>query len=126
MLQKKYQSGLLLVYPIIYMMNGLKTEKLVEKYSGGRLGYIHIKGMDFPSFDVVEREFTAAGYGKEGLVIDVRYNGGGSTTDFLMTMLNYKQHAYTIPRGASENLEKINSNLKTTIPLENDWSILLG
>lgn len=91
-------------------------KKLVEKYSGGRLGYIHIKGMDFPSFDVVEREFTAAGYGKEGLVIDVRYNGGGSTTDFLMTMLNYKQHAYTIPRGASENLEKDKLKFKDYYP----------
>ncbi|MBL0026427.1 MAG: PD40 domain-containing protein [Saprospiraceae bacterium] len=81
-------------------------KKLVEKYSAGRLGYIHIKGMDFPSFEVVEREFTAAGYGKDGLVIDGRYNGGGSTTDFLMAILNYKQHAYTIPRGASDNPER--------------------
>jgi C-terminal processing protease CtpA/Prc len=40
------------------------------------------------------------------LIIDVRYNGGGSTTDYLMAVLNYKQHAYTIPRGASDNLEK--------------------
>ncbi len=81
-------------------------KKLVEKYSGGRLGYIHIQGMDMPSFEVFERELQAAGYGKEGLLVDVRYNGGGSTTDYLMTVLNYKQHAYTIPRGASNNLEK--------------------
>ncbi|MFA5803181.1 MAG: S41 family peptidase [Melioribacteraceae bacterium] len=81
-------------------------KKLAEKYSNGRLGYIHIQGMDMPSFEVFERELTAAGYGKEGLLVDVRYNGGGSTTDYLMTVLNYKQHAYTIPRGASDNLEK--------------------
>lgn len=79
---------------------------LVDKYSNGKLGYIHIQGMNMPSFEVVEREFTVAGYGKDGLIIDVRYNGGGSTTDYLMTVLNYKQHAYTIPRGASDNLEK--------------------
>ncbi|WP_259014581.1 S41 family peptidase [Emticicia fluvialis] len=92
-------------------------KKLVEKFSKGRLGYIHIKGMDFPSFEVVEREFTAAGYGKEGLVIDVRYNGGGSTTDYLMTILNYKQHAYTIPRGASEDLEKDKLKFKDYYPI---------
>jgi len=80
-------------------------KKLVDKFSNGRLGYIHIQGMSMPSFEEFERELTAAGYGKEGLVVDVRYNGGGSTTDYLMTILNYKQHAYTIPRGASENLE---------------------
>lgn len=91
--------------------------KLVDKYSNGRLGYIHIRSMDFPSFEVVEREFTAAGYGKEGLVIDVRYNGGGSTTDYLMTILNYKQHAYTIPRGASEDLEKDKLKFKSYYPI---------
>lgn len=92
-------------------------KKLVEKYSNGRLGYIHIKSMDFPSFEVVEREFTAAGYGKEGLVIDVRYNGGGSTTDYLMTILNYKQHAYTIPRGASNDLEKDKLKFRDYYPI---------
>ncbi len=92
-------------------------KKMVEQYSKGRLGYIHIKGMDFPSFEVVEREFMAAGYGKEGIVIDVRYNGGGSTTDYLMTILNYKQHAYTIPRGASDNLEKDKLKFKAYYPI---------
>jgi C-terminal processing protease CtpA/Prc/tricorn protease-like protein len=91
-------------------------KKLVEKYSNGRLGYIHIKGMDFPSFEVVEREFAGAGYGKEGLLIDVRYNGGGSTADYLMTILNYKQHAYTIPRGASNDLEKDKLKFKDYYP----------
>jgi tricorn protease len=92
-------------------------KKLVEKFSNGRLGYIHIKGMDFPSFEVVEREFTAAGFGKDGLIIDVRYNGGGSTADYLMTILNYKQHAYTIPRGASEDLEKDKLKFKDYYPI---------
>ena len=92
-------------------------KKLVEKFSNGRLGYIHIRSMDFPSFEVVEREFTAAGFGKEGLLIDVRYNGGGSTTDYLMTILNYKQHAYTIPRGASDNLEKDKKQFRSHYPV---------
>jgi C-terminal processing protease CtpA/Prc/Tol biopolymer transport system component len=81
-------------------------KKLVDQFSNGRIGYIHIQAMSLPSFEVFERELQAAGYGKEGLVVDVRYNGGGSTTDYLMTVLNYKQHAYTIPRGASDNLER--------------------
>ena len=92
-------------------------KKLVDKYSNGKIGYIHIQSMDFPSFEVVEREFTAAGYGKEGLVIDVRYNGGGSTTDFLMTILNYKQHAYAIPRGATEDLERDKLKFKEYYPI---------
>lgn len=92
-------------------------KKLVDKMSNGKLGYIHIRGMDFPSFEVVEREFTAAGYGKEGLVIDVRYNGGGSTTDYLMTILNYKQHAYAIPRGATDDLERDKKKFREYYPI---------
>ena len=79
---------------------------MVDKYSDGQLGYIHIQGMNMPSFERFERELTAAGLGKKGLVIDVRYNGGGWTTDYLMAVLNVKQHAYTIPRGAAKSLEE--------------------
>lgn len=79
---------------------------LVEEYSNGRLGYIHIRGMDMQSFERFERELMASGYGKEGIVIDVRFNGGGWTTDYLMAVLNVRQHAYTIPRGAASSLDE--------------------
>jgi C-terminal processing protease CtpA/Prc len=93
-----------------------ERKKMVEKWSGGKLGYIHIRGMDMPSFESLERDLTAAGYGKDGLVIDVRYNGGGSTTDLLMTVLNYKQHAYTVPRGASSDLERDKKKFREYYP----------
>ena len=83
-----------------------EKQELTEKYSNGRLGYIHIRGMNWPSFERFERELMASGLGKEGIVIDVRFNGGGWTTDYLMAVLNVRQHAYTIPRGAVESLEE--------------------
>ncbi|NBC58438.1 MAG: peptidase S41, partial [Bacteroidetes bacterium] len=52
---------------------------------------------------------------KEGIVIDVRYNGGGWTTDYLMAVLNVDQHAYTIPRGAAKSLEN-HKNFKENYP----------
>jgi C-terminal processing protease CtpA/Prc/Tol biopolymer transport system component len=92
-------------------------KNLVDEYSNGRLGYLHIEGMSIPSFERFVRELTARGYKKEGIVIDVRYNGGGWTTDYLMTVLNYKQHAYTVPRGATDDLETNHPNFKTNYPL---------
>lgn len=83
-----------------------KNKRLTEKYSDGKLGYIHIQGMNWTSFERFERELMASGNGKEGIVIDVRFNGGGWTTDYLMAVLTVKQHAYTIPRGAAESLEE--------------------
>ncbi len=78
---------------------------MVEKLSGGRLGYVHIQGMDIPSFEEFERNLYAAGHGKEGLLIDVRSNGGGWTTDYLMAVLNVRRHAYTLPRGGDPKVK---------------------
>ncbi len=83
-----------------------EKKALTEKFSNGRLGYIHIEGMNWHSFERFERELSASANGKEGIVIDVRHNGGGWTTDYLMAVLNVQQHAYCIPRGAAKNLEK--------------------
>jgi len=91
-------------------------KELTASYSNGKLGYIHIRGMNWTSFEQFERELTAAGLGKEGIVIDVRYNGGGWTTDYLMAVLNVKQHAYTVPRGAADNLEASHLNFKSHYP----------
>jgi tricorn protease len=90
--------------------------KLVDDYSGGRLGYLHIRAMGWEAFERFETELVAAGYGKEGIVIDVRYNGGGWTTDYLMTVLNVKQHSYTVPRGATDNLAEEHTKFKDTYP----------
>lgn len=89
---------------------------LTDQYSNGRLGYLHIRGMNWPSFERFERELAASGYGKDGIVIDVRFNGGGWTTDMLMAVLNVRQHAYTVPRGAAKSLEKENKKFKETYP----------
>jgi len=98
-------------------------KELVNKFSNGKLGYIHIQGMNEPSFERFERELKASGYGKEGIVIDVRYNGGGWTTDRLMAVLNVYQHAYTVPRGAAKNLEKENKKFTKNYPF-NERAIL--
>lgn len=75
------------------------NRKLVDARSGGKLGYLHIEGMDFQSLVRFEAELYRIGYGKDGLVIDVRGNGGGSTADHLLTALTQPRHAITVPRG---------------------------
>lgn len=75
-----------------------RRRKLVHKLSGGRLGYIHIQAMNVPSLERFEMELYSEAHGKDGLVVDVRNNGGGWTTDYLLAMLMVKRHAITIPR----------------------------
>jgi tricorn protease len=75
---------------------------MVDKASGGKLGYLHISGMSMPTFWKFQEELFSAGHGKDGLIIDVRENGGGSTADHLLTALTQPVHALTVPRGGTE------------------------
>lgn len=77
-----------------------QRREMVERLSGGRFGYVHIQGMSIPSFEEFERGLHAAAAGREGLVVDVRSNGGGWTTDYLLAVLTVRRHAYTVPRDA--------------------------
>lgn len=93
-----------------------ERRRLTDEMSGGKLGYLHIRGMNWTSFERFERELMAAGYNKGGIVIDVRYNGGGWTTDYLMAVLSVKQHAYTIPRGAIDDINADRSKFENAYP----------
>jgi tricorn protease len=75
------------------------NRSMVEEASEGTLGYLHVRGMNWPSFLKFERELYSAGVGRDGLVIDVRNNGGGFTTDHLLTVLTQPEHAITVGRG---------------------------
>ncbi len=76
-------------------------QKVLER-SDSRLGYLHIRAMDMSSFHRFERELFEVAADKDGLIIDVRENGGGFTTDHLLTILTQPRHAITKPRGGGE------------------------
>ena len=75
------------------------NKKLVADATKGTIGYLHISQMAMPNFRKFEEELVSEGAGKDGLVIDVRENPGGSITDHLLTALTQPNHAITVPRG---------------------------
>jgi tricorn protease len=70
----------------------------VEERSGGRLGYLHIPGMGTGNLFGFEEDLFAQGEGKEGLVIDIRGNGGGSVHDGILRYLDRRNYGYTVSR----------------------------
>ena len=76
-----------------------QREEMVERLSGGRVGYVHVQGMDSPSF----REVFSKALGKyrtcEALIVDTRHNGGGWLHDDLVTLLGGKEYIHFTPRG---------------------------
>jgi tricorn protease len=89
------------VQPLLYQAWLEHNRRAVDKASKGTLGYLHISVMDAVSFSKFEEQLYAVGAGKEGLVIDVRENGGGNTADHLLTALTQPVHAITVPRGGA-------------------------
>lgn len=85
---------------LAYRATRLANAAEVDRLSNGRIGYIHIQSMNQPSLDEFERDLYAAAEGKDGLIIDVRNNGGGWTADRLLASIMSPVHAYTVPRGA--------------------------
>lgn len=81
-----------------YQAETLANRAKVAELSGGRIGYIHIQGMDQASLDRFERDLYASANGRDALIVDVRNNGGGSTADRLLSSIDVREHAYAIPR----------------------------
>ncbi|MBN2287752.1 MAG: PD40 domain-containing protein [Candidatus Glassbacteria bacterium] len=79
-----------------------RRRRMVDSLSSGQLAYLHIRAMNQPSFEQFEQELYSEAHGKKGLLVDVRNNGGGWITDYLLAVLTVDRHAYTIPRGATE------------------------
>lgn len=86
-----------------YRAATIEKAALVQQWSNGKLGYIHIQGMDQASLDDFERDLYAAAHGKAGLIVDVRNNGGGWTADRFLASVMVKPYAYTMPRDGNPN-----------------------
>ncbi len=76
-----------------------QREKMVETLSGGRVGYVHVQGMDSPSFREVYSKALGKYRGCEALIVDTRHNGGGWLHDDLATFLSGKAYLEFRPRG---------------------------
>ena len=94
-------------------VNNCKSE--TEKLSNGRIGYIHVRGMDSESFREVYSELLGRYVNKEAIIIDTRFNGGGWLHDDLATLLSGKRYANFVPRGQYIGSEPISKWSKPSI-----------
>ena len=71
----------------------------MDELSGGKVGYVHVKGMDSESFREVYSEVLGRCRNKEAVIVDTRHNGGGWLHDDLATLLSGKEYQQFAPRG---------------------------
>ena len=84
-----------------------ENRKLVDKLSGGRLGYIFIEGYGGDGISSAIRGLT--GYAdKAGIIVDQRFNGGGITPDYLIEWMQRKPLYYYMFRGGDDIATPVN------------------
>jgi tricorn protease len=76
----------------------------VAELSGGKLGYIHIPSMDEEGLDRFVRALFSDNNDKEGIVLDVRYNGGGYTHDQVLNYLGSRDHTVFRTRDGGQGM----------------------
>lgn len=73
--------------------------EMVDRLSDGRLGYMHIRGMNDSAFRAFYSEVLGRHFDKEALVVDTRFNGGGWLHDDLATFLTGERYVDLYPRN---------------------------
>ncbi len=73
------------------------NRRWVHQQSGGRLGYVHVPNMGPWGFSEFHRGFFSE-VSREGLVVDVRYNGGGNVSGLLLEKLSRRIVGWDVPR----------------------------
>lgn len=71
----------------------------VDSLSDGKIGYIHVRAMNDESMRTVVEEALGRDLGKESLIIDTRFNGGGNIHEPLSDFLAGKKYIDIIPHG---------------------------
>jgi tricorn protease len=74
----------------------------VEKASGGRIGYLHLRAMGKSDIESFARDFYAQ-IDRDGLIIDVRHNNGGNIDSWVIEKLLRRAWAFWRPRYGQPN-----------------------
>ncbi|MDR0793697.1 MAG: PDZ domain-containing protein [Chitinophagaceae bacterium] len=76
-----------------------KMEAMVDKLSAGKIGYVHVQGMNDASFRETFDKAMGKNRDKKALIVDTRFNGGGWLHDDLVTVLTGKNYLKFAPQG---------------------------
>ncbi|MCI0685506.1 MAG: S41 family peptidase [Gemmataceae bacterium] len=105
------------IAPLMYERWAAANARRVSELSKGRLGYIHIPNMQQPGLDRFLRQLYSDNFDKDGLVLDVRYNGGGFTHESILNYLLGKEHTTFSQRNGAQGFVLNFGDRKWTRPL---------
>ncbi|MFE1949354.1 S41 family peptidase [Streptomyces sp. NPDC059524] len=71
----------------------------VHEHSGGRLGYLHVPDMQAPGWAQIHRDLSVE-VARDGLIVDVRENRGGHTSQLVVEKLARRVVGWDVPRDS--------------------------
>ncbi|MDE6703817.1 MAG: PDZ domain-containing protein [Muribaculaceae bacterium] len=97
-----------------------RNQAIVDSLSDGRIGYVHVSGMDSPSFRTVFDEMLGKYRNREAIIVDTRWNGGGWLHNDLAILLGGKEYVRFVPRGQYIGSEPFSQWNKPSVMLVNE------
>jgi len=98
-----------------------KNRAYVHEKTNGEIGYLHIPDMQVNGFAEFHRGYLAE-YNKQGLVIDVRFNGGGNVSALLLEKLNRKRLGYDQTRWYGYSPYPYESPMGPMVAITNEYA----
>jgi len=96
----------------------VKSRRLeTDRLSKGKIGYVHVRSMNDASFRDTFSELFGRHTGKDAIIIDTRFNGGGWLHDNLVDLLRGKSYFTFVPRGNEIGQEPMNKWRKKSVVL---------
>ncbi|MBK9240741.1 MAG: PD40 domain-containing protein [Acidobacteria bacterium] len=78
------------------------NREVVDKATNGDIAYVHIQSMNQPSLVKFQNEINQF-WNKKGIIVDIRFNGGGNTDQEIIDILERRPYEYWNSRwGAPE------------------------
>ena len=98
-----------------------ERRQIVDKASGGKLGYVYVQSTGVDAQNELVRQFMAQ-WKKDGLVIDERWNSGGQIPDRFIELLNRPILAYWAVRDGAASSGRRSHTSGPQVMLINGWS----
>jgi Tol biopolymer transport system component/C-terminal processing protease CtpA/Prc len=83
---------------LLYRQWVASRRALVDRLSGGRLGYVHLPDMGGQSLDQLYLDLDAENQGKQGVVVDIRNNNGGFINGYALDVFARRNFLTMTPR----------------------------
>jgi tricorn protease len=97
------------------------NRRRVHEETDGRVGYIHIPDMGAPGFSEFHRYFPAE-VNRLGLIIDVRWNGGGNVSQLVLEKLLRKRIGYDANRWGQPESYPFDAPMGPLVALTNEYA----